>query len=183
MRRILSFIFMMLAIIFSISAVDDFSHVVFRAVVPEDYGVVFPKEAIKLDKLVFELPNGDLVAEVGIDSFVLEVGALSLPINILYYGNSEKDYTVTISADSDGWIEGDKGDVYVPVDLSFENYYGASGITAEENIDGSLTLNVPATGARHGDKVGTLILSWEYPINLIPGEYEMNLNLSLRSEE
>ena len=40
---------------------------------------------------------------------------------------------------------------------------------------------IPASGARLAEKAGSLILTWEYPLELIPGGYTMELNLNLRS--
>ena len=174
-------------LVFSFPALfaEDSTHTVsFRAVVPDDYGVSFPREAIRLDRLVFQLPAGNLISyETSFDEVVIGVGENTLALDILYYGNLEEDYSVVISADSEGWMIGQDGENSVPVTLSFDEYLGPDGIKSEVNIDGSVTITVPAIGARLADKVGTLILTWENPLNLIPGEYAMELDLSLRSEE
>lgn len=153
----------------------------FKAIVPSDYGVSFPEDAVRLDRLFFQLPNGDLVGESNIDEFVIEVGESSLPLDIVYYGNLENDYRVIIDGSSEGWFVGDNGDIVVPVSIEFEDYLGDKGISAVKNEDGSILLNIPASGARLAEKAGSLILTWEYPLELIPGGYTMELNLHLRS--
>lgn len=182
MRKFLIVLSLLIVSCSALLADERIQTVSFRAIVPDDYGVSFPHEALRLDRLTFQLPNGVLISEdMDLDAFVLNVGTNSLALDMLYYGNLEDDYTVVIDADSEGWLIGPDEENTVPVSLSFDPYVGEYGIRSELNTDGSITITVPATGARHANKVGTLILTWEYPLNLIPGDYNMELNLSLRN--
>ena len=184
MKKLVLIIYVLISFCSSFIFAEDSVHTVsFRAVVPDDYGVAFPGDAVRLDRLMFQLPNGDLISyETGLDEFVLEVGEDTISLDIIYYGNLEEDYQVVIDADSVGWLIGQDGDNRVPVSISFDDYMGIDGIESEINIDGSITITVPAVGARHAHKVGSLILTWEYPLSLIPGNYTMELDLSIRSE-
>lgn len=180
-------IFIVVIIIFFISycvfANETIQTVSFRAVVPSDYGVTFPQDALRLDRLFFQLPNGDLVSyKTNLDEFIVAVGENSMTLDILYYGNIAEDYTVIIDAASYGMMIGSDGENRVPVSLSFEEYWGSDGIESSVNIDGSVSIIVPATGTRLAEKVGSLILEWEYPLELVPGNYTMELDLTLRNE-
>ena len=86
MKRI---VLVLMCVVFSFSvvyAVENTQAVSFRAVVPEDYGVVVPKDAFKVDKLVFETSNGDLMPGIGLENIILEEGQTMIPIDILFYG-------------------------------------------------------------------------------------------------
>lgn len=168
--------------IFTLSAEERYETVSFRANVPEDYGVAFPDEALRLDKIVFELPNGSLVTTQGLEDLDLEVGEDSITLTLLFYGNTEEDYNIVLDVNSNGWIISNEGGA-IPVAISFSDFYGVDGIIAEENIDGSISLSVPAVGARQGDKVGELLLSWEAPLDMLPGSYLLELDISIRSRE
>ena len=183
MKKLVFSFILLIAISCILFAEDTIQTVSFKAVVPEDYGVVFPQDALRVDKLVFQLPNGDLVSyKSDLDVFFISVGERSIVLDILFYGNLENDYEVTIDAGSHGMMIGPEEENRVPVSLSFEEYAGSDGIESTLNIDGSVSITVPAMGARHAEKVGSLVLSWEYPLELMPGEYTMELDLSLRNE-
>ena len=178
------FISVIVCVVFSFSvvyAVENTQAVSFRAVVPEDYGVVVPKDAFKVDKLVFETSNGDLMPGIGLENIILEEGQTMIPIDILFYGNTENPYRVEIAASTDGWLLSKDGTESIPVSLAFSDYLGSDGIVSSVNDDGTLTLTVPAIGARHGDKAGELAIYWESLPNIMPGEYDMNIDFALRS--
>ena len=181
MKRISLIILLIVASLFQLSAEERYETISFRARVPEDYGVSFPDNAARLDKFVFELESGRLVTAEGLEEIELEVGGTSIPIDVLFYGNTEEDYSVEINVDSTGWIISNEGQA-IPVTLSFSDYLGEDGIEAKVNVDGSVTLLIPSVGVRNGDKVTELLISWESPLSLRPGYYILELGLTLRSD-
>lgn len=181
MKKLILILFCTVLSFSVVYAVENTQAVSFRAVVPEDYGVVFPEEAFRVDKLVFETNNGDLMPGIGLENIVLEEGQTMIPIDILFYGNTENPYRVEIAASTDGWLLSKDGTESIPVSLAFSDYLGSDGIVSSVNDDGTLTLTVPAVGARHGDKAGELAIYWESLPNIRPGEYDMNIDFALRS--
>ena len=179
------FLILTLFMIFSglMYAEDDFRTVTFSTTIPDDYGVVFPSDALRLDRFFFEMPDGDLVAIEGISSPIIASDTSSLLLDILYYGNLPKDYNVVLEANTTGWVYSVDGTTTIPVSISIPDYIGEKGISAEEDQNGNSLISVPAVGARRGDKVGTLVIRWEYPQELLPGYYSMDIDLNLRSVE
>ena len=180
MRRVLSIISFLLIPVLSLSALHT-ETVYFRAEIPEDHGVVFPENAMRLDKLVFELENGDLVTGEAISGMVLSSEDPVLEIDLLYYGNSAEPYSVSLSTQSAGWVSDDNTTFSIPVAVSFKEFFGNDGIYSNSTEDGRVDIHVPAAGARRGEKVAAMFISWETPLDTVPGDYSMELNLGLES--
>lgn len=153
----------------------------FSAVIPEDHGIIFPDNVLRLDHLFFSMDNvlidEEETTDVGMDL------SNSFIVDIIYYGNLSSDYEVTLSANaSSGWLSGDNPLEYIPINISFREFLGENGIKSTVvDSDDSLDISVPASGPIRGQKVGEMIVSWESGLVLQPGMYDMELNLSLRS--
>lgn len=164
------------------------SSLYFSAVVPEDYGVVFPSDVLFLDSLCFEYMengiSGQLVNAEGEINIDYLHGMNTFSVNLLYYGNLSHDYNVElVVGDSTGWIGEDNS--YIPVDIKFGEYTGNNGIESRTTTvaGDSLNIKVPAVGPRRGEKVGNIIFSWENDMDLQPGIYKLDVNFVLRSAE
>ena len=164
------------------------SSLYFRAEIPEDYGVIFPQDALLLDSLCFEIvgtdSDGDLIRSDGNVNAQIEHGMDIFSLDLLYYGNKAEDYSVILeSSNFSEWNDGNSNPV--PVEISFEGFVGEKGIvsTVQSADSSELYIFVPATGPRRGEKVGTINVKWEGPMDLEPGNYVLVVDLQLRSAE
>lgn len=151
--------------------------------VEEDYGIVIPEDALKLDRFVFEYSDVESDAEYLIKESSFEVGSLSMGENsttltLKYYGNLSEDYEVVISCDpGTGWnIDGS----YLPITVEYvEAVDKPEDVIVSDIRYGEVYVNVPATGSRSAVPIVDLILSWAGEPNLSPGTYEVDLTLGL----
>lgn len=155
----------------------------FNATIPEDHGIIFPDDALRMDHLFFRI--GDvLVDKEGNVDVVFDWIHNYLVVDVIYYGNLSTDYEVTLAADSNsGWISKEDPFDYVPIDVYFNEYHGDDGIESSvEDSHTSVDVSVPVAGPRRGQKVAEMIIAWDSGLELKPGYYDMDLNLSLWSK-
>ena len=180
MKRLLIFLIAGLVSMGVLSANTEVIH--FATVIPEDFGVVYPDNALRMDHLLFRI--GDvLVDEEGIAEAVFDWIHNFIVVDVIYYGNLSEDYEVTLTSDSNsGWISKNDSSDYIPINVYFNEFRGEDGI---RSITGdspeSVDITVPAYGPRRGQKVAEMVIAWEPGLSLEPGYYDMDLNLSLWS--
>lgn len=183
MKRFLIIVLMLLPL--SLAAEERSSaSLYFSTVVPEDWGVPYPENALRLDDLVFEVvgteADGDLIERNGLYDLPFEEGENSLTLDLLYYGNKAEIYRFELVAPENiGWL-GDSSSF--DVDIEFVEWVGNDGIVSRCPYEdrSSLVVEIPPTGSRYGDKVGSIIISWSER-DIKPGEYELRVDLSIRS--
>ena len=154
----------------------------FNATIPEDHGIVYPSNALRMDHLLFRI-NDVLVEKDGIAEVTFDWIHNFITVDIVYYGNLSTDYDVILVADSNsGWISKDDPADYIPISVYFNEYQGENGIKSSiGDSPESIDIYVPASGPRRGQKVAEMIVYWEPGLALQPGYYDMDLNLSLWS--
>lgn len=156
----------------------------FTAVIPEDYGVVFPEEAVHLDKLYLGVSSGygeGLIKDPYITLVAPGGTTCEYAIDFLYYGNNGESYDVSLEASSPGLISAeDSSYESIPVAIRFVDMNGDDGIVSKEKPNEIVEITVPPAGARKGDLVTTMVLSWELPLDILPGEYYSEINLELK---
>lgn len=181
-------IFLLFILICSLAFADDTKSLRFSAIVPEDFGIVYPEDALRLENLVFELvlerDEGNLISKNGIPEVEINGLENQFQVNLLYYGNSANEYNVTIAVDSNsGWVSRNNQGLMIPINVDFPEWVGNYGISAVSREYGSLDITVPPSGPKHAEKVGEMIISWESLSDWRPGDYDFVLTLSLRSRE
>ena len=97
MKKFLLIAFVSIFSLVSLWAVGNES-MTLNAIVPEDFGVEFPPEAVRLDRFVFEIDSENEQHQL-LDSWVFPIGIVEdnfgyREITLLYYGNSSKAYDV-----------------------------------------------------------------------------------------
>ena len=159
----------------------------FTAEVPEDWGILYPEDALRLDSLFFEIrgteEDGSLVGKDGSIKTVFLGGHDSVTLDILYYGKKSETYRFEITAlESDDWQSGGEP---IDVDVSFLPYVGNDGIisTTPYSDGSSLIVEIPATGPRRGEKCGSVVVAWTSDMDIAPGAYDMSVDLVMRSVE
>lgn len=160
----------------------------FTAEIPEDWGINYPEDALRLDDIFFEIKgtdkDGSLVGKDGDVEVVFFGGHDSIELDLLYYGNKSETYTFEItSPESGNWRDSEVS--ALDVDVSFAPYAGNNGIESRNPLSdaSSLIVEVPPTGPRRGEKCGTLIVSWKSDMDLAPGSYDLRVDLVMRSVE
>lgn len=182
-KRNIRYILVFLMLVFCIGNATALTETIqFSASVPEDHGVVFPEDALRMDHILFSI-DGVLVEKDGNADVIFDGIHSYVAVDIIFYGNLSTDYEVTLAADSDsGWISKEDPDDYIPINVYFNEFYGEDGIHSEVNDSyDAVDISVPVSGPRRGQKVAEMIISWESGLELQPGYYDMDLNLSLWS--
>ena len=159
----------------------------FTAEVPEDWGVSYPDEALRLDDIFFEIKgteaDGSLVGREGNIRTVFLGGHDSVTLDLLYYGNKSDTYKFEVSVLESGDWQSD--DEQIDVNVSFLPYVGNDGIisTSPYSDRSSLVVEIPPTGPRRGEKCGSIVVEWTSDMDIAPGAYDLRVDLVMRSVE
>ena len=184
-KRILAFILISL-LVPSLFAEDN-RLLILSATVPEDFGVIFPPGAIKLDQFVFEF---DIESDEGtrlLDDWILPIGEIESTtgfkdLTLLYYGNSSSVYDVTLSFSiSDMTLRDSDNEAVIPLGLEFStNPYVDDDIEvyAVQDVD-SVRVVIPPAGERRGVPVVDIRFFWDISDGIMPGDYEAGLRIEL----
>lgn len=160
----------------------------FSLVIPEDYGVVLPPDAIELDRFVLALKDTDSETGRLLSSHYMDLGVLSLEnenlcITLLYYGNKSEPYRVKVKAYSGvGWHTEDiYGELHTfPIDISWnQGQWVGHDISVVDIGDGMVEITIPPSGIFSGVPVVDLFLDWRGHSILYPGKYIASVELSL----
>lgn len=158
---------------------------VVNAEVPEDYGIVFPQDALHMDRIYFSLQTDRaddyLISEKTlIDLGDMEIGLNESSLTLIYYGNQIDNYTFTIEADAGiGWYD-EKGN-NMPIEIKMEDPDTEDDIYVTEISNAAVSVTVPPAGPRRGDPVADVALSWELGLDLEPGVYSALLTLRMNT--
>lgn len=187
MKKILSVLILFLVFL-SLSAVGNDQTLILETVVPENYGINVPDHALHLDQFVFEFEGDRGISELLTESR-FSIGNFESTrmqtFTLLFYGNLSTDYTVQISVDTeDGFVrQSGNNEASIPVSVFFEEAdekpEDITVVCDEEYAKAYVT--IPPTGPRRGVEVVTLTLLWEEVRDLLPGEYEMAVDIELLS--
>ena len=187
MRKILFGLILIMFVPFLLFAEDMEKPMVIRTRIPEDYAVLYPSGAMRMDHLVFELEletgTESLIENNGIFSLsFLESGVSALELSLLYYGNQSEEYSALIHVDAgDGWV-GKMGDKYIPMSVIFKDpEYPVDGINVKEVGEGIIEMTVLPQGPRNGVEFASLLFEWSVDDNAWAGEYEAIVNISLEA--
>lgn len=161
---------------------------ILETIVPENYGIYVPDEAISLDQFLFEFSTEAGTSELLTDSH-FSIGSFEdvsmQSFTLLYYGNLSSDYNVIVKAGTrNGFVNNNAGDaISIPVDINYsepENKPEDIKIIDDEEY-GICSILIPPAGPRRGVEVVDLNISWGSQRDVIPGNYELALNIELLS--
>lgn len=170
---LLSMLFILLPI-YSISDSNDTSVLKVNAVVPEDYGISFPRDSYHMDRIYLEV-DSSLVSSSGLTA-TFEDG--SLDMTLLYYGNQSDDYSFTFSfPDEIWWLS--NSTALVPIDVKIEDAILDDDITVVSTGNRSVFVTIPATGPRRGEQVVKVTFSWTLSPDLSPAILELPLDMHM----
>lgn len=185
MRRHLVLLLLVFVFCHSGFAVPMEEPLAFTATIPVDYGVSVPDDVIMLDRFAVgvEMEHGvqTLVKE---DTFYIgtinEAEPGSINFVLLYYGNLPDSYDISIAADPGmGWYmyRGDEiftipigSDYYVPENLD-------PSVVIGEKQEKTIPVHILPDGPKNGIPVLGVTLSWEGERNIIPGEYQADIDI------
>lgn len=160
---------------------------IFTAQVPDDYGIYIPKDAVKIDRIVFELSDkgkNEIVTNRNITTDFIEVGGNSISLKLLYYGNLSEEYKVKLITDvGNGWILSDnQGQVFIPMKVDFNiSEDPNSDIEMDKISENGIILTVPPSGPKRGEEIASIDLLWDGSLDLRSGRYTALLNLALEA--
>ena len=190
MKKIVSTLFLFISITSLFAAERNEQELILETVVPENYGIHVPDEAITLDQFVFEFSTDNGTAELLTDSR-FSIGSFEdarmQSFTLLYYGNLVNDYNVRLIVRDNGGFSlvGDNRGLSasIPVNISFSETEDTPEdieiVDDEEN--GVCSVIIPPAGPRRGVDVVNLNISWEEARDLFPGAYELTLSIELLS--
>ena len=190
MKRIILLTILMMLIPFLLVAEDGESGdsnktLVVKAVVAEDHGIEKPKDAVALDRLVFEVElstdSEALIESDGEISIAELADEGSFSIGLLYYGNQSTDYRGVVTVFSSyAWAKSDESGAAIPLNvrLSIPKIL-AEGIEVTEIGVNALSFTVSPMGPRRGEKLASIDFDWELGIDVLPGEYYSEINIGL----
>lgn len=183
------YIFVLFILTVSLHSIDiNSQELILETVVPENYGIHVPDEAISLDQFLFEFSTEVGTSELLTDSH-FSVGSFEdvnmQTFTLIYYGNLSNEYNVEIRAGSSkGFVNQDLDNVVsIPVQIKYsepEDKPADIEITDDEEY-GVCSIVIPPAGPRRGVDVVNLDISWDSQRDLYPGSYEMTLNIELLS--
>lgn len=185
MKRIIFSILLLFVIVFSIFAEGKTLQI--STTVPEDFGVVFPEEALRLDRLVLamEASSGDrsfLKEDGNIDAGSIEEHPDGITLKFFYYGNLSYPYSVIVKADSGSGFLHDVNDETetIPMNTSFiEPAVVPVGVSLDIYDSNTVGLTVSQKGAVSAMEVLNLRIAWDNTPDFLPGEYIADLSLTL----
>ena len=158
---------------------------VVKATVAEDHGIEKPKDAVALDRLVFEVElstdSDALIENEGEISISNLVDEGNFSIGLLYYGNQSTDYRGVVTVFSSyAWAKSDRSGEEIPLSVRLTIPERLSdGIDVEEVGVNALSFTVHPMGPRRGEKIASIDFEWELGIDVLPGEYYSEINIGL----
>ena len=155
-------------------------------VVPEDFGVEFPANAVRLDRFVFEISVTEGQKQL-LDSWVFPIGVVEdnfgyREITLLYYGNPSKAYDVVLNFDiSEMTLNGEPLGDSIPFWMEFERSEDADDDISviEDSESNSVSVHIPSAGIRLGVPVVDIRFYWDISGSVLPGDYAAELNIEL----
>ena len=185
MKKFLLIAFVSIFSLVSLWAVGNES-MTLNAIVPEDFGVEFPPEAVRLDRFVFEIDSENEQHQL-LDSWMFPIGIVEdnfgyREITLLYYGNSSKAYDVILSFNmGDMTLNGEPFGDSIPFWMEFERSEDADDdIQVFEDQDSdSVRVYIPSAGERLAVPVVDIRFYWDISGSVLPGEYAAELSIEL----
>ena len=176
---VLIFVFSSLSYVYAVSSPME-EKLIVNAMIPEDFGIDFPPDALHIDRLYFSYTREEdsLMYKNTIDLGVMELGRNEFRISLLYYGNQIIDKSFELSVDAGLGLVNEEGNI-LPVICRIEDASISDDISVVNTLDGEAQINIPATGARRGENVADIVLEWPDNPDLKPGLYEAYINLSM----
>ena len=174
MRKSIMAVMIILLFISNAYAAEETKSLAVSTIVPVDYGVVFPADGLRLDRLYLALEAA------GGDRNYLTTDDTT--IHFLFYGNLATTYQVMITADAGSGLVLQSGDdtFTIPVDVSFQEPEEENDNVVLEILDGNTAmLQVDTAGAVSALDVLELRVKWEDSPEIIAGDYMADLSLEL----
>ena len=188
MRKTCITVAILLLILVNAFALEDSRSLSVSTVVPVDYGVVFPADGLRLDRLylALETAGGDR-NYLTTDDTTIHTGLISdhpdgMVFQFLFYGNLATTYQVMITADAGSGLVLQSGDetFNIPVDVLFqEPEEEHENVLLEILDDAMVMLQVDTQGAVSALDVLELNVKWENSPDFIAGDYIADLSLEL----
>lgn len=188
MRRLIISTFLTLVVLVGVFAAEDTRTLTVSTIVPVDYGVVFPADGLRLDRLylALEAAGGDR-NYLTTDDTTIHTGLITdhpdgMVFHFLFYGNLATTYQVMITADAGSGLVLQSGDdtFTIPVDVSFQEPEEENDNVVLEILDGNTAmLQVDTVGAVSALDVLELRVKWEDSPEIIAGDYMADLSLEL----
>lgn len=188
MRKTCITVAILLLILVNAFALEDSRSLSVSTVVPVDYGVVFPADGLRLDRLylALETAGGDR-NYLTTDDTTIHTGLITdhpdgMVFQFLFYGNLATTYQVMITADAGSGLVLQSGDetFNIPVDVSFqEPEEEHENVLLEILDDATAVLQVDTSGAVSALDVLELKVKWDDSPEFIAGDYIADLSLEL----
>ena len=189
-KRLILFTILIMLIPFALTAEDKGTGdtnktLLIKATVAEDHGVEKPKNAIALDRLVFELELSTESEALIESDWEINISELSdegrFSIGLLYYGNQSSAYKGIVTVFSSyAWAKSDRSGAVIPLSVSLSIPQKlADGIEVTEVGINALSFTVNPTGPRRGEKLASIDFDWALGIDVLPGEYYSEVNIGL----
>ena len=188
MRKACITITIILLIITDVFAAEESKSLAVSTIVPVDYGVAFPSDGLRLDRLylALETAGGDR-NYLTTDDTTIHTGLISdhpdgMVFQFLFYGNLATTYQVMITADAGSGLVLQSGDetFNIPVDVLFqEPEEEHENVLLEILDDATVMLQVDTQGAVSALDVLELNVKWENSPDFIAGDYIADLSLEL----
>lgn len=188
MRKTCITVAILLLILVNAFALEDSRSLSVSTVVPVDYGVVFPADGLRLDRLylALETAGGDR-NYLTTDDTTIHTGLISdhpdgMVFQFLFYGNLATTYQVMITADAGSGLVLQSGDetFNIPVDVLFqEPEEEHENVLLEILDDSTAVLQVDTSGAVSALDVLELKVKWDDSPEFIAGDYIADLSLEL----
>ena len=188
MRKITMTVTIMLLTLFAAVAAEDTKALTVSTVVPVDYGVVFPEDGLRLDRLylAMEVAGGETnyltTDDTTIDTGLITEHPDGMVFHFLFYGNLATTYQVMITADAGGGLVLQGGEEFftIPVEVSFQEPEAEhENVLLEILDDATVMLQVDTQGAVSALDVLELNVKWENSPDFIAGDYIADLSLEL----
>lgn len=188
MRRLIISTILTLVVLVGVFAAEDTRALTVSTIVPVDYGVVFPADGLRLDRLylALEASGGDR-NYLTTDDTTIHTGLITdhpdgMVFHFLFYGNLATTYQVMITADAGSGLVLQSGDdtFTIPVDVSFQEPEEENDNVVLEILDGNTAmLQVDTAGAVSALDVLELRVKWENSPEIIAGDYMADLSFEL----
>lgn len=188
MRKACITITIILLIITDVFAAEESKSLAVSTIVPVDYGVAFPSDGLRLDRLylALETAGGDR-NYLTTDDTTIHTGLITdhpdgMVFQFLFYGNLATTYKVMITADAGSGLVLQSGDdtFTIPVDVSFQEPEEENDNVVLEILDGNTAmLQVDTAGAVSALDVLELRVKWEDSPEIIAGDYMADLSFEL----
>lgn len=188
MRKAIVTVMIFLLIMANVFASEDTRSLTVSTIVPVDYGVVFPEDGLRLDRLylAMEVAGGE-TNYLTTDDTTINTGLITehpdgMVFQFLFYGNLATTYQVMITADAGSGLVLQSGDVpfTIPVEVSFQEPEDEhENVLLEILDDATVMLQVDTLGAVSALDVLELNVKWEDSPDFIAGDYIADLSLEL----